>query len=272
MELLEYEDATGNDLREVEYVPDYDSAAAEDKTVAESTAVELEQAVPEVASGASVVDQEAEATITTTTMTGDESEARPDSGERNVGEEEAWFQSSAGGEYEGSEGEGGRAIQDAQPPGEESACAMDGAGMTEMVEKLDQRTILGFVKGVGAEVLRTMKRDLNAIVGLLPGPVEKPIREVAAAVGDTAVRFVFPAMKQAERFTRGLRRGATAVAGKVALRLRDDVCPRVARGITATLGKVKRRVSQAVSRRGKERLDERGEAEDGQQNHQAPEE
>ena len=134
-----------------------------------------------------------------------------------------------------------------------SSSGGDGGGEGEddgEAEKFsDDGTVVGYACNLLSEVLQTMKRDLNAVVGFLPAPVAKPIREVAAVASDTAVRFVGPALRQAERYTRGLRREARHAAGRAALRLKDDVGPWVARGVAAGFGKAKRRLGEAVEKR-----------------------
>lgn len=262
MQLLDYEATTGEDLREMEYIPDYDAMLAAEKAAAEKATLELEEAAAKAK--AAEVSHEAEKA----TMVGAEGEVLSESGVRNPGEEVIPSP------YDTTEGkddpDGERAAQNMEPIEEVTAGGMEGTGEgEELKQQLDQITgtssLLGFVKDLGAEVLSTMKRDLNAIVGMLPGPVAKPIREVAAAVEDTAVKFAVPAIEQAERYTRGLRRGIKAAAGKAALRLRNEVCPMVGRNVIATLGAMKRRLLEALSKRGGGGVEDEDEAEDGQQ-------
>lgn len=262
MQLLDYEATTGEDLREMEYIPDYDAMLAAEKAAAEKAKLELEEAAAKAQAG------EASHEAEKATIVDAEGEVLPGSDVRNPGEEVI---SSPYGTTEGKDDlDGEQAAQNMEPLEEATTGVMEGTGDVEGLEQeLDQilgtSTLLGFVKDLGVEVLSTMKRDLNAIVGMLPGPVAKPIREVAAAVEDTAVRFVVPAIEQAERYTRGLRRGIKAAAGKVALRLRDEVCPRVGRNVIAALGGMKRRLVEALSKRGGGGTEEEDEAEGGQQ-------
>lgn len=262
MQLLDYEATTGEDLREMEYVPDYEAMLAAEKAAAEKAALELEEAAAKAKAG------EASHEAEKATMIGAEGEVLSGPDVRNPGEEVIPSP------YDTTEGkddpDGERATQNMESLEEATAGVMGGMGDAEGLEQeLDQitgtSTLLGFVKDLGVEVLSTMKRDLNTIVGMLPGPVAKPIREVAAAVEDTTVRFVVPAIEQAERYTRGLRRGIKAATGKVALRLRDEVCPSVGRNVIAALGGMKRRLVEALSKRGGGDIEEEDGAEGGQQ-------
>lgn len=235
MQLLDYEFATGEDLREMDYNPDYGSA----EEAAETAAAELEYAAEAAAAAALAADEEAAAAaIAAEAVEGGEGDgdAQADFDFGGVGDEIDGTLGSIADEYEE---EGNAAAREVllEAEGESDADP-------------DESTVLGYAQSLGLEVLRTMKRDLNSVVGLLPASVAKPIREVAAIVEDTAVRIVVPTLEQAERYTRGLRREAGKAAGRAAVRVRDDVYPMVARGVASAAGKARRCLVDAVRRRG----------------------
>ena len=280
MQLLDYESATGEDLREMVYIPDDDGSAA-----AAAADAELEAAANAAATAAALAADEAAAAA--------EAEAEA-AAQAEVGERAAAARGGAAGTLSGDSGcaatnehehfdEGGASGEaEALPSSAAAATAAATAeaeqqALREVIEEssfsssssssggggegegwgaegqpgglVEQGSVVGYARDLLGEVLQTMKRDLNAVVGFLPAPVAKPIREVAAVASDTAVRFVAPALRQAERYTRGLRREAGHAAGRAALRLKNDVGPWIARGIASGFGKAKRRLGEAVEKR-----------------------
>ncbi|CAN0180090.1 unnamed protein product, partial [Scytosiphon promiscuus] len=139
-------------------------------------------------------------------------------------------------------------IEEASSSSSSSSCPAAGGDKRDATT-LDESSLVGYVHSLGAEVLRTIARDMNSLVGMLPAPVAKPIRQAAAFVGDTATRFVGPGLRQAELLTRGLRRGAGKAAGKAATAVKEEVLPRAGRGIKAAASKAKRRVEEAIEAR-----------------------
>lgn len=247
MQLLDYEEATGEDLREMDYIPDDGSAAA----AAEAAAAELEAAAAAAAAAAMAAETEAAA------ATG--ARGRERGGDTTSAEEFEEMEAVDGGSSASSrskkKADKGRAASGEASEGwdQDSSAGSD---------LMDQSTVLGFAHNLGAEVLSTMKRDLNAVVGLLPAPVAKPIRDVAGVVGDITGRFAFPALKQAERYsrvlrkqagryTKVLRRHAGKAIGKAAVRVKEDYGPRMARGMGTLLSKGKRRLGEALGKAGK---------------------
>lgn len=238
LQLLEYEQATGIDLRSVMYDPSglYDAEGDQGAWEAlseEGTGKEEEEEGP--TTGLSEVET-------------------PDDGGQQGGNDGATGSTSdeprvvAGGPA-GVDGGG--------VPGDDATCGDDrceipmepGTGNQEE-EQAGYRsfTLWAYAKDLGVEMLVTVRDDLNALVGLLPAPMAKPIRQAAAAACGTAKRVVVPVASQAERYTRGLRREAARSAGKLAVHLRDEVCPRVARGLAGALGKAKRSLVETVRR------------------------
>lgn len=63
---------------------------------------------------------------------------------------------------------------------------------------------------------------------------------------DTAVKVVGPALKQAERYTRSLRREAVKSAGQLAIRVKEDFAPKAASGVASLFSKAKRGLSEAI--------------------------
>eukprot|EP00903_Cladosiphon_okamuranus_P013540 g12612.t1 len=282
MQLLDYEYTTGENLREMEYIPDDGSAAA----AAETAAADLEMAAANAAAAALAAETEAAALAAAAGGQGgeDTGAAAEESSDYGYGDAAADF---------GAEGVDGGA--DTASPGYEGAGAADddgdeiarevikestsssasceaGGGVGGDVADLDESTLVGYMHSLISEVLWTMRRDMNYLVGLLPAPVAKPIRDTAAFVGETASRFVAPALLQAERHTRGLRRGAGKAAGRAALALKDDVLPRVARGAKAAASKAKRRLGEVLKARRKGGVEvgegAEGESEQRQNQHQ----
>lgn len=286
MQLLDYEYATGENLREMEYIPDDGSAAA----AAETAAADLETAAANAAAAALAAETEAAALAAA---------AGEQVGEDAVEAEASFGYGGAAKDLEagGADGEenmaspgfnadaddGGDEIarevigeSSASPSASHSSCAVgdgDGGGESEVAElEFDESTVVGFAHSLITEVLRTMRRDMNYLVGMLPAPLAKPIRDTAAFVGHTASRFVAPALGQAERYTRGLRRGAGKAAAKGALALKEDILPRVAKGAKAAASKAKGRLAEALEarRKGKGVEAEGGEERQQQQRHGSP--
>ncbi|CBN76997.1 hypothetical protein Esi_0024_0181 [Ectocarpus siliculosus] len=258
MQLLDYEYATGEDLREMEYLPDDGSAAA----AAETAAADLAAAAAPAAAAALAAEAEA-AALAAAAGTGREAGLEEEHGA--AGREDGDADSPAGVESGGAGNDGGEASDDAiarevieecTSSSVASSCPVGGRG--EEVAAHDESTLLGYAHGLATEVLRTMRRDLNSLVGMLPEPVERPVREAAAFVGNTATRFVGPAVQKAERYTRGLRRGAGKTAGKAVVALKDEVLPRVWTGVSRAASNAKRRVEDAIAAR-KERSEQRRE-------------
>lgn len=260
MQLLDYEYATGENLREMEYIPDDGSAAA----AAETAAADLEAAAANAAAAALAAKAEAAVSGGAATGTG---RGAAGGGDVNMGfgMEEAGQDEGEPAGY-GEDDAGDEIARQVLEEASSSSCAVGGKGDEAAAAVLDESSLLGYVHNLTAEVLRTIGRDMNSLVGMLPAPVAKPIRQAAGFVGDTATRFVGPGLQQAERYTRGLRRGAGKTAGKAALALKDEVLPRVGRGIKAAASKAKRRVEDAITAR-KDRREERGEQQKQEQQH-----
>lgn len=278
MQLLDYEYATGENLREMEYIPDDGSAAA----AAETAAADLEMAAANAAAAALAAETEAAALAAAAGgRGGEEGTGAATEGSGGYGDAAADFEAEGGdgGAHTASPGyddfgaadDGGdeivREVIEESSSSSSASCAA-GGGVGSEVADFDESTLLGYAHSLISEVLRTMRRDMNYLVGLLPAPVAKPIRDTAAFVGDTASRFVAPALRQAERHTRGLRRGAGKAAGRAALVLKDDVLPRVARGAKVAASKAKRRLGDALEARRKGDGEEGGEGEHRQKQHQ----
>ncbi|CAN0054689.1 unnamed protein product, partial [Laminaria digitata] len=279
MQLLDYEEATGEDLREMEYIPDDDGSAAAAAAAAEleaaaATAATLaaDEAAAAAAATAAAAAAEAAEAVEAAGMEGGAGISSGDNGCPTDGHSH-FDEGGADGEAaippvtsgaaaatpiaavkaEAEEEALREVIEESSSSSSSGAGAGGGAWGEEEEEEegvcSDDGSVVEYARNLLSEVLQTMKRDLNAVVGFLPAPVAKPIREVAAVASDTAVRFVGPALRQAERFTRGLRREAKNAAGRAAMRLKDDVGPWVARGIAAGFGKAKRRLGEAVEKR-----------------------
>lgn len=266
MQLLDYEYATGENLREMEYIPDDGSAAA----AAETAAADLEMAAANAAAAALAAETEA-AALAAAAAGGRGGEDTGVAAEESDGYRYAAtdFESGGGGGeahtaspgYDDVDDDGGDEIaREVIEESSSSSCAAGGGGAAgSEVAEFDESTLLGYAHSLITEVLRTMRRDMNYLVGMLPAPVAKPIRDTASFVGDTASRFVAPALRQAERHTRGLRRGAGKAAGRAALALKDDVLPKVAKGAKAAASKAKRRLGDALEARRKGDDEEGGE-------------
>lgn len=280
MQLLDYEYATGEDLREMEYIPDDGSAAA----AAETAAADLEMAAANAAAAALAAEAEAEAAALAAAAAsagGGGGGAKAGAGAGAGGsdgygdvhsdfDEADWEAKETGYADDYNADQIAREVVEessssaSSSSSSSSSCAIGevergGAGGEVADFEFDESTLLGYAHNLATEVLRTMRRDMNYLVGLLPAPVAKPIREAAAFVGDTASRFVTPALRQAERYTRGLRRGAGKAAGKAALALKDNVLPSVGRGAKAAASKAKRRVGDAIAARRAKREGDGGE-------------
>lgn len=211
MQLLDYEDATGEDLRETEYIPGDDGhPSAYEQTEAERAA-QREQEAAEAAAIADALRRAAEqaqqqARAEEKTKLSSSSAQQPqgstdfEGGDADVTSDASSnaFPSSTviGGGYfakgaasieeeeaeEGLSGGTEAGSDDIQvPPGMHNFYGNDAnEGDVENVVAGGEpsETVLGYMHQLGSEVLRTMQRDLNALVGLLPAPVAKPIREV----------------------------------------------------------------------------------------------
>lgn len=262
MQLLDYEYATGEDLREMEYIPDDGSAAA----AAETAAADLEAAAANAAAAALAAEAEA-AAVAAAAGAGGGTGLLEEHGA--AGREDGHANSAAGvgsgglgnDEEDGFDDAGDQiareVMEECTSSSVSSSCPVGGRGQ-EVAAAYDESTLLGYVHSLATEVLRTMRRDLNSLVGMLPEPVERPVRDAAAFVGNTATRFVGPAVQKAERYTRGLRRGAGKTAGKAVVALKDEVLPRVWAGVSLAASNAKRRVGDAIAAR-KERNEERRE-------------
>eukprot|EP00752_Nemacystus_decipiens_P009140 g8163.t1 len=264
MQLLDYEYATGENLREMEYIPDDGSAAA----AAESAAADLEMAAANAAAAALAAENEAAALAAAAGGRGgvDTGAAAEESGE--CGDAATDFEEGGGDDephtappgYDVGDDIAREVIEESSSSTSSSRAAGVGAGGARGdVTEFDESTLLGYAQSLATEVLRTMRRDMNYLVGMLPAPVAKPIRDTATFVGDTASRFVAPALRQAERHTRGLRRGAGRAAWKGVLALKDDVLPRVAKGAKSAASEAKRRLGDALEARRKGDGEEEGE-------------
>lgn len=173
MQLLEYEYATGENLREMDFNPytetqEEEEMSAEASSQAEATAeyVAHEQGAAEAA--------------TSDFNSGESGLSAAASPDRTV--------DNHGGETGATEVEDLTGFGGVEAESVEEAVMGDamveaggqdaGEGALERIQSAD--TVLGYAQELGMEVLKTMKRDLNAVVGLLPEPVAKPIREVRA--------------------------------------------------------------------------------------------
>ncbi|CAM9816296.1 unnamed protein product [Ectocarpus fasciculatus] len=261
MQLLDYEYATGEDLREMEYIPDDGSAAA----AAETAAADLEAAAAAAAAAALAAEAEAAALAAAAGTGGAAGLEEHGAAGREDGDADSLADVESGGlgndEEEWSDDAGdeiAREVVEECTSSPVSSCCAVGGGCGEEVAAYDESTLLGYAHSLAAEVLRTMRRDLNSLVGMLPEPVERPVREAATFVGNTATRVVGPAVQKAERYTRGLRRGAGKTAGKAVVALKDEVLPRVWTGVSLAASNAKRRVGDAIAAR-KARSEERRE-------------
>ncbi|CAN0423239.1 unnamed protein product, partial [Hapterophycus canaliculatus] len=276
MQLLDYEYATGENLREMEYIPDDGSAAA----AAETAAADLEMAAANAAAAALAAKAEAAAAAGAASGGAAAGSGRGDQGARAAGESGEYGDARMGFDA-GNAGQGqdeplspgcgdddagdqiAREVIEEASSSSSSSCAVAAGGGKREAAVLDESSLLTYVHTLSAEVLRTIGRDMNSLVGMLPAPAAEAIRQGAAFVGDTATRFVGPGLRQAERYTRGLRRGAGKTAGKAALVLKDEVLPRAGRELKAAASRVKRRVEDAIAAR----KDRREEGDAQQQQH-----
>ncbi|CAM9502029.1 unnamed protein product [Choristocarpus tenellus] len=108
-------------------------------------------------------------------------------------------------------------------------------------------TIIGYVLDIGEEILAQMRRDLVFLVDLLPEPVATPVKRATSFVADTVCSVGGPVLNSAERYTRGLRRGAGEVAGKVVGSFRDEVAPRALEKTSEVFTGIGSRIRQAVA-------------------------
>lgn len=166
MQLLDYEYATGENLREMEFLPgddayaaDYEQELAAEQLLKEQEAVELSP--------------KPESEATTTTANIDVADISDNSSVTVDGEGDVGGTMVLGSDEVGDEN-GGEVVDDfGGETGVQEGRIVEGLGSAD--------TVIGYAQELGIEVLKTMKRDLNAVVGLLPDPVAKPIREVSSS-------------------------------------------------------------------------------------------
>lgn len=105
-------------------------------------------------------------------------------------------------------------------------------------------TVLEYLRDIGLEMCEVVKNDLNNLVGLLPAPVAKQVRRAAGTTGNIAVKVVVPVAEQAERYTRVVRRAAMKSAKQLVVHVKR-VMPKVARGLGHVVSKTREGVSEA---------------------------
>lgn len=274
VQLLDYEHATGVDLREMMYDPDdlYDQAAQSEEQENREPKGEdegdngAEQSETEAIADSGVVADAKESENEDEFLAGVEIRELANNGRGDI--THGVSEDIAGGRAECEEAQiredsgpfvGGEDVELSERPDGwnvvvDDAVTHDDTGCNDNMCALREHdikppgTLMEYAQDLGAEVLRTMKNDLNALVGLLPDPVSKLLREVATLAYDTAVNVVVPVAKQAERYTRGLRRGAVSSTGKLFMHMKEEVCPKVAREFGRTLANARRSLSDTVRR------------------------